>query len=149
MTWWPWPWSLTYFSKTVTLVITCERWWETGLSYSTCVFLVTRPFTPYHNFWPNNLDLNFEWHSLNVAILIWLPRGELCCLLTTLVCVCNTAGYFCILNLTSKTLIQFVNHPYVLYLDVTGDILCRLGNTATFKVLFFCFLPCCLYYQRF
>ena len=28
-----------------------------GLSYCTCVFLVTRPFTWYHNFWPRDLDL--------------------------------------------------------------------------------------------
>ena len=27
------------------------------LSYFICVFLVTRPFTWYHNFWPSNLDL--------------------------------------------------------------------------------------------
>ena len=60
--------------KTFTLVITYERW-EIGLSCFTCVFLVTRPFTPYHIFLPNELDLNFEWHSLNFAFLIWLPLG--------------------------------------------------------------------------
>ena len=31
------------------------------------------------------LTLNFESHTINVAILIWLPFGELRCLLTTLV----------------------------------------------------------------
>ena len=31
------------------------------------------------------LTLNFESHTPNVAIHIWLPLGELCCLLTTLV----------------------------------------------------------------
>ena len=30
---------------------------QIGLSYFTCVFLVTRPFTSYHNFWPSDLDL--------------------------------------------------------------------------------------------
>ena len=28
-----------------------------GLSYCTCIFLMTRPFTWYHNFWPCDLDL--------------------------------------------------------------------------------------------
>ena len=56
LTKWPWPWSWTYFSKTLTLVITYELW-KTWLSYFTCVFLVTRPFTSYHNFWPSDLDL--------------------------------------------------------------------------------------------
>ena len=42
---------------------------------------MTRPFTPYYNFWSNDLDLEL---TLNV-ILICLPLGELCCLLTTVV----------------------------------------------------------------
>ena len=41
---------------------------------------MTRPFTPCHNILPNDLEL-----KLNVAILIWLPLGELRFLLTTLV----------------------------------------------------------------
>ena len=32
------------------------------------------------------LTLNLKSHALNVAIHIWLPLGELHCLLTTLVC---------------------------------------------------------------
>ena len=56
--------------------------WETGLSYFTCVFFVTRFFIPYHNFWLNDLDHEL---TLNVAILILLPLGKLHCLLTTLV----------------------------------------------------------------
>ena len=56
LTSWPWPWSLTYFWKTLTLAITFKPE-EMGLSYCTCVFLVTRPFTCYHNFWPRDPDL--------------------------------------------------------------------------------------------
>ena len=33
--------------------------WEAGLSYFRCVFLVTRPFTSYHNLWPSDLDLSY------------------------------------------------------------------------------------------
>ena len=56
LTLWPCPWSLTYFWKTVTLAITFLPE-VMRLSYCTCVFLVTRPFTWYHNFWPHELDL--------------------------------------------------------------------------------------------
>ena len=56
LTYWPWPWSLTYFSKTLTLAITFKPD-VIGHSYFTCVFLVTRPFTWYHNFWPSDLDI--------------------------------------------------------------------------------------------
>ena len=55
-TMWPWPWSLTYFLKTLTLLIIFEQWlldrW-----YFTWVILVTRPFRVYHYFWPCDLDL--------------------------------------------------------------------------------------------
>ena len=40
---WPWPWSLTYFSKSLVLVITFEPE-EVGPSYFTGAFLVTRIF---------------------------------------------------------------------------------------------------------
>ena len=52
----PWPWSLTYFWKTLTLAITFKPE-DVRLSYCKCVFLVTRPFTWYHNYWPCDLDL--------------------------------------------------------------------------------------------
>ena len=68
------------------------------ISYiNTCIFLVTKPFTPYHTFSPNDLELSLE-HSLNVAILIWLPLGELRCLLTTLV------KRICFVKICRKTL---------------------------------------------
>ena len=51
-----WPWSLTYFWKTLTLAITFKPE-VIGLSYCTCVFIVTRPFTWYHNIWPCDFDL--------------------------------------------------------------------------------------------
>ena len=56
LTLWPWPWSLTYFWKTLTLAITFKPE-VIGLSYCTCVFLVTRPFTWYHNFRPYDFNL--------------------------------------------------------------------------------------------
>ena len=50
------------WTKTLTLAITFKPE-VIGLSYCTCVFLVTRPFTWYHNFWP--CDLNLEvWPTL-------------------------------------------------------------------------------------
>ena len=48
--------ALAAWTKTLTLVITFKPE-EIGLSYCTCVFLVTRPLTWYHNFWPCDLDL--------------------------------------------------------------------------------------------
>ena len=44
------------WTKTLTLAITFLQE-VIGLLYCTCVFLVTRPFTWYHNFWPRDLDL--------------------------------------------------------------------------------------------
>ena len=48
---WPWPWSLTYFWKALILAITVIPE-EIGFSNFSCVFLVTRPFSWYHNLWP-------------------------------------------------------------------------------------------------
>ena len=47
------------WTKTLTLVITFKPE-VIGLSYCTCVFLVTRPFTWYHNFLPCALTLKFD-----------------------------------------------------------------------------------------
>ena len=58
LTLWPWPWLLTYFSKYLTLAITFKPK-EVGLSYYICVFLLTRPFCWYQQFWPCDLDLDF------------------------------------------------------------------------------------------
>ena len=56
LTLWPWPLSLTYFLKTLTLQITFEQW-VLELWYFTWVFLVIRPFCWYHYFLPCDLDL--------------------------------------------------------------------------------------------
>ena len=70
MTLWPWPWHLTYFWKNLTLAITFKPE-EIGLSYCTCVFLVKRPFTWYHNFWPRDLDLEV-WPTCEKLLLCLL-----------------------------------------------------------------------------
>ena len=62
LTSWSWPWTLTHFSKTLTLAITFE-WQVMGLSYFTCVFLITIPFYWYQNFWPSDLDIEV-WPTL-------------------------------------------------------------------------------------
>ena len=56
LTLWPWPLSLTYFLKTLTLRISFEHW-VLELWYFTWVFLVIIPFSGYHCFWPCDLDL--------------------------------------------------------------------------------------------
>ena len=44
-----WPWPLTLFLKTLTLLITCEQW-VIELWYFKWVFPVLRPFWGYHYF---------------------------------------------------------------------------------------------------
>ena len=80
---WPWPWSLTYFSKTLTLAITFLPE-VIGLSYFTCawcVFLVIRPFTWYCNIWPHDLDLEvwptFEKLNLGFYLVMVAARWAL------------------------------------------------------------------------
>ena len=76
-----WPWSLTYFWKTFTLVISLIPE-EIELSYFACAFLVTRTCTWCHNFWPYDLDLevwpfeNFNLGHNMAAIKWWLPSGK-------------------------------------------------------------------------
>ena len=52
---WPWPWSLTHISKTLTFLIIFELW-VLELWYFLWVFLVMRPFCGFHYFWPCDLD---------------------------------------------------------------------------------------------
>ena len=61
--------------KTLTLAITFkpEVIW---LSYCTCVFLATRPFTWYHNFWPCDLDLEL-WPTFE-KLYPWLLFSDGC-----------------------------------------------------------------------
>ena len=63
-TMWPWPWSLTHFKKTLTLLITFEQW-VLELWYFTWVSLVIKPFRGYHYFftlwpWPESLTYFFK-----------------------------------------------------------------------------------------
>ena len=46
---WPWPWSLTHFLKTLTMLITFEQW-VLELWYFTWVFLVLKTFPCFHYF---------------------------------------------------------------------------------------------------
>ena len=55
LTFWHWPWLLTYFWKNSTLATTFEPK-EIGLSYFACVFLVARPSCWNQNFLPRDLD---------------------------------------------------------------------------------------------
>ena len=55
LTLWPWPWRLTYFWNTLPLAITFLQE-EIGLSFCTCIFRVTRPFTLWSYFWPRDID---------------------------------------------------------------------------------------------
>ena len=54
------PWPLTYIFKPLTWIITFEPL-VVGLSYVTCVFLVTRPFRQY--LWACNLDVAVRGHQ--------------------------------------------------------------------------------------
>ena len=75
LTLWPWPWSLTYFWKTLTLAITFKPE-VIQLLYCTSVFLVTRPLTWYHKFWP--CDLNLELWPTFQKLLPWLLLSDGC-----------------------------------------------------------------------
>ena len=69
---WPSPWSLTYLWKTLILAIT-QIPTEAGLSYFKCVFLMTRPFTLYHVFWPCNLDLEV-WPTVEKTLTLAITQ---------------------------------------------------------------------------
>ena len=58
-TMWPWPSCLTHFLKTLTLLLTFEQW-VLELWYFTWEFLVMRPFSGYHIFYPVTLTLEFD-----------------------------------------------------------------------------------------
>ena len=70
LTLWPWPWSLTYFWKTLTVDITLKPD-EIGLSYCTCVFLTTITFTWYHSFDLVTLTLKFDLLVSNFNLLLF------------------------------------------------------------------------------
>ena len=57
LTLWPWPWCLTYLSKTLKLDISFE-WYMLGLWYFSWVFLMTTPFHYYLKISLCDLDFN-------------------------------------------------------------------------------------------
>ena len=63
--------------KNLTLAIIFEPK-EIGLSYFTCVFLVTRPFCRYQRFWLRDLDLDFwpTFEKLNLGNNFWTKRDR-------------------------------------------------------------------------
>ena len=86
------------WTKTLTLAISFKPE-VIELSYCICVFLVTRPFTWYHNFWPCDLDLevwptfknfnlgnNFQTRSDRAVYSLWqdLSHGTIIFDLVTL-----------------------------------------------------------------
>ena len=79
------------YTTTVTLGITYEQQ-KIELSYSTCVFLETRPFTSYHDVWPSDLafkfDLLFNSKTLTLAI-IFKPKE-----LGLSYCICTFHNFF-------------------------------------------------------
>jgi hypothetical protein len=71
---WPWPWSLTHFSKSLTLAISFE-WQVIGLSYLICVFLMMRPFYWYQFcFDLVTLTLKFDafFFNFNFGHIFWM-----------------------------------------------------------------------------
>ena len=61
----------SYFCKTLTFAITFKPE-EIGLHNCTCIFLVTRLFTEYHNIWFWDLDLEFDPHLKNFDLGCYL-----------------------------------------------------------------------------
>ena len=58
LTLWPWPWSLIYILKTLTLLITFKQWVLELLCF-TWVFFVKRLYCGYQDFLICDLDLGF------------------------------------------------------------------------------------------
>ena len=70
---WPWPWSMTHFLKTLTLLITFEQW-VLELWYFTWVSLVIRPFRVFHYVLPLlTFTLEFDpcFENFNLANNFW------------------------------------------------------------------------------
>ena len=71
---WPWPWSLTHFLKTLTLLITFEQW-VLELWYFTRIFPVIRPscglfLTLWH--WPWSLTHFLKTLTLLITFKHWV-----------------------------------------------------------------------------
>ena len=116
LTLWPWPWLLTYFWKNLTLVITFQPI-EIRLSYYTCLFLVTRPFCPYQNFWPCDLDLILK--KLNLGYNFWTERDK-----AFILQVCIPCG------------MTFLSMPKILTLWPWSWLLTYFWKNLTFAITF-------------
>ena len=73
---WHWPWRLTYFLKTLTLIISFEQWVQ-ELWYFTWIFPVIGPFHGYHYFWHYFLKtltllITFEQWDLEIWYFTWV-----------------------------------------------------------------------------
>ena len=80
LTLWPWPWSLMYFLKILTLIIAFEQW-LLELWYFTWLFLVIRPFCGCHYFLPCDLvtlTLDFDpfFENFNLANNFWAVNAR-------------------------------------------------------------------------
>ena len=72
---WPWPRSLTYFLKNLTLLITFEHW-VLELWYFIWVIIVTRSFQRYqHFFLPYDLDLGV-WPTFQKTLSLPITFGQ-------------------------------------------------------------------------
>ena len=76
ITLWPWPWSLTNFLKTLTLLWIFEQW-VLEFWYFTWVFLVIRPLHGYHFFYPVTLTLEFDPFFKTLTLLITFEQWVL------------------------------------------------------------------------
>ena len=74
---WPWPWSLTYFLKILTLLITFEQW-VLELQYFTWVFLVIRPFVGTIIFYLVTLTWEYDlfFQNFNLANNFWIVSAR-------------------------------------------------------------------------
>ena len=88
--------------KNLTLVIVYELW-ETGLSYFTSVFLVTRPFAPYYNFRLNDLDIEL-WMTFTKCCYFNLVASRQTSLSSDISCFCLLSALFFAITLNCKTL---------------------------------------------
>ena len=70
LTLWSWPWILTNFLKTYSLLITFEQW-MLELWYFTWVYSVTRPFRGFQHRLPWIWSLTFFSENVTLAINFW------------------------------------------------------------------------------
>ena len=86
---WPWPWSLTYFLKTLTLLITFEQW-VLKLWYFKWVYFVTRLSVGTKIFYLVTLTLEFDLFSKNFNYAIYFStmnaRALIFHMITSILC---------------------------------------------------------------